>query len=204
MEEVQTIIPVVVMQHADEAAFLWLLRDGAVSAPLHSLADLAKLDNRVEAHLDGLRIAGPEGWRVCAESLKWEEAGEVFAAAILALDSGDQPRIQQVLKIVAEQPALSDGLVSALGWLPFAQGEALARTLLPSESPVLRRVGLAAFAVQRQNPAAALSDALRSEDLLLNARACKAVGELGRVELVQQTSVVMLSEDPGVRFWSAW
>jgi hypothetical protein len=40
-KQVQAIIPSVVMQHAEEAAFLWLLRDAAVSAPHYSLADLA-------------------------------------------------------------------------------------------------------------------------------------------------------------------
>src|SRR5690242_4412825 len=45
----------VVGRHADEASFLWLLRDGAVRAPHYTLRDLARLDERVEAHLDGLR-----------------------------------------------------------------------------------------------------------------------------------------------------
>src|SRR5262245_61028631 len=42
----------VVGRHADEAPFLWSLRDGAVSAPHYALRDLARLDERVEAHLD--------------------------------------------------------------------------------------------------------------------------------------------------------
>ena len=50
------IVHEVVSQHAEEASFLWLLRHGAVSQPHYSIADLSKLDNRVEAHLDGLRI----------------------------------------------------------------------------------------------------------------------------------------------------
>jgi hypothetical protein len=41
----------VVSQHAEEAAILWILRRAAVSAPHYSLADLAKLDDRVDAHL---------------------------------------------------------------------------------------------------------------------------------------------------------
>src|SRR5262245_6682257 len=53
----------VVARHADEAPFLWLLRDRAAAAPHYSLLDLAKLDERVEANLDGLRVAGDYGWR---------------------------------------------------------------------------------------------------------------------------------------------
>jgi hypothetical protein len=56
--EKSMIIAEIVSQHAEEAAFLWLLRSNAVGAPHYSLKDLAKLDGRVEAHLDGLRVAG--------------------------------------------------------------------------------------------------------------------------------------------------
>ena len=56
-----TIIESIVTQHAEEAAFLWLLREGAVDAPHYSLKDLVEHDSRVEAHLDGLRVAGEAG-----------------------------------------------------------------------------------------------------------------------------------------------
>ena len=59
------IIQVIVDQHAEEAAFLWLLRNAAVGAPHYNLQDLANLDERVEAHIDGLRIAGTPGWETC-------------------------------------------------------------------------------------------------------------------------------------------
>jgi hypothetical protein len=48
------VIESIVEQHAEEAAFLWLLRDAAVRAPHYSLKDLADIDERVEAHIDGL------------------------------------------------------------------------------------------------------------------------------------------------------
>jgi len=43
------IIEDIVSQHAEEAAFLWLLRDNAVRAPHYNLKDLADLEERVEA-----------------------------------------------------------------------------------------------------------------------------------------------------------
>jgi uncharacterized protein (TIGR02270 family) len=158
----------------------------------------------VEAQLDGLRIAGPKGWRVCAESLKWEELGEVFAAAVLAFEAGDQPRIQQILNIVAEGPALAAGLISALGWSAFAQAEGHARTLLAAESAVLRRVGLAAFTVHRQHPGEALRTAIHDSDPALQARALQAVGELGRLDLVSEADRALSSDNAEVRFWAAW
>lgn len=200
----QTIIPGIILQHADEAAFLWLLRGGAISAPHCSLADLAKLDDQVEAHLDGLRIAGPEGWRVCMESWKWEASSEIFAAGFLAFEAGDQPRIRQILKIVTEEPGLAEGLVSALGWLPVSPAQSHARKLLSSETTVLRRAGLAACAVRRQDLGDALRAAVHDSDQTLRARACKAMGELGRLELVPEAAHALSSDNAEVRFWAAW
>ena len=54
----------VLSQHAENASFLWELRNRAVAAPHYSLADLAKLDLRVEANLDGLLYETVSGLRI--------------------------------------------------------------------------------------------------------------------------------------------
>ncbi|MBE0567397.1 MAG: hypothetical protein IH621_15675, partial [Krumholzibacteria bacterium] len=129
------IVPSVVSQHAEEAAFQWLLRSQAVHAPHYSLADLARLDDRVEAHLDGLRVAGDAGWEICRRELKWEEAGEVFAAAHLAFVSGRDDRIAAVTDAVLAAPATLPGLVSALGWLDWEHARPHAHALLAAGEP---------------------------------------------------------------------
>src|SRR4051812_11825988 len=96
------VISGIVIQHVEEAAALWLLRAAAVTAPHYSLQDLAKLDNRVEAHLDGLRIAGFPGWDIVKQELSWQEPGEFFVAAELAFESNDKLRIDAVLAALAE------------------------------------------------------------------------------------------------------
>ncbi len=58
------IIPHIVYQHAEEAAFLWILRDATVRAPHCNLKNLARFDERVEAHIDGSHVASDEGWRL--------------------------------------------------------------------------------------------------------------------------------------------
>jgi len=52
------VVEEIIEKHAEDTAYLWLQRDAAVREPHYSLADLARLDNRVEANIDGLRIAG--------------------------------------------------------------------------------------------------------------------------------------------------
>ena len=47
----------VIEEHAEKAAIQWSFRDAAVNGHDHDLDDLADLDERIEAHLDGLRIA---------------------------------------------------------------------------------------------------------------------------------------------------
>jgi uncharacterized protein (TIGR02270 family) len=115
------ILTEIVSQHVEEAAFLWLLRSNAICQPHYALKDLAKLDDRVEAHLDGLRVAGEPGWELCKAALGNEESGEVFVASVMAFESGIEARVQAVLDVVTAKPELIDGIVSALGWLPFEQ-----------------------------------------------------------------------------------
>jgi uncharacterized protein (TIGR02270 family) len=98
------VIPDIVSQHVEEVAFLWLLRSNAIRQPHYALKDLAKLDDRVEAHLDGLRVAGEPGWELCKAALANEEAGEVFAASVMAFESGIDSRIQAVLEVVMAKP----------------------------------------------------------------------------------------------------
>jgi hypothetical protein len=79
----KAIIPDIISQHIEGAVFLWLLRNAAIKKPHYDFWGLAKLDDRLEADLDGLRIAGDAGWKICKQELTWQEPGEVFAAAVL-------------------------------------------------------------------------------------------------------------------------
>ena len=198
------VISSIVSQHAEEAAFLWLLRSNAIHAPHYSLIDLAKLDGRVDAHLDGLRVAGETGWDLCKAALGNEEAGEVFAASVMAFESGIESRIQAILEVVQKTPALSTGLISALGWIAYEQVSSHIDRFLNSESPTIQRVGLAAKAVHRKDPGFVLQTMLGSSDALLHARALKAVGELGRKNLASLVRSSLNAEDPSLRWWAAW
>ena len=220
----QTIINEVVLQHAEEAAFHWILRDAAVAAPHYDVKDLAELDDKVDAHLDGLRIAGDAGWELCQEELNWQEPGEVFVAAVMAYESGVEERVEQVLDVATQEVELSHGLISALGWLPFEQAKPWIKSLIMSDDPKRRRIGIAAACVHRQpfqpsqpsQPGRVNSDpdqwvktntllnAIQHEDPLLRARAMRAAGELGRADLAVAILPHLDDEDESTRFWAAW
>ncbi len=196
------VISEIVEQHAEEAAFLWLLRDAAVRAPHFLLADLARLDNRVESHLDGLRVAGDVGWEICEKALG--DAGEVFAAAVLALESGKADRIQTVFTGGSAKPETERGLVSALAWLPYGKAEPHLKRLLTADEPISERIGIAASAAHRKHPGKPLVDALASKEPALQARTFRAVGELGLVTSHAALRRGFSADDATSRFWANW
>jgi uncharacterized protein (TIGR02270 family) len=194
-----------ISQHASQASFLWEIRRLAVCAPHYRLADLAKLDLRLDAHLDGLRIANEGGWQSCRDELRrWCGPGEVFAAAVLAFEADNLDRIREVAEIATVESDATPGLISALGWLPFAEAESHIERLASGSAPALLHVALAASAIHRRDPRDLLRRALFADEPLLLARALKSVGELGRTDLIFHAAENVISDHPEVRFRAAW
>ncbi len=85
------VIEDIVRQHAEQAAFLWTVYDKALLDPADN-ADmdaegLARLVERIEAYLDGVRVAGEDGKRIAEERFKeFPEAGELFVLRMLAAE----------------------------------------------------------------------------------------------------------------------
>lgn len=196
--------PWVVEQHAEDAAFLWTVRDTLVRAPHATLADVQRHDERVEAHLDGLRLAGDEGWAICADALDGGDAGATFVAAVLAFESGAEARLRPVLAAARAEPTLARGAASALGWLAAQPATRYAAWLLGAADPALRRLALAAFAAHRHDPGPALEQALADDDVPLRARALRAVGEVGRRGALAPVRAQLHADAPAVQQAAAW
>jgi uncharacterized protein (TIGR02270 family) len=198
------VIEPIVSQYAEEAAFLWLLRDAAVRSPNYSLRELARLDSRIDAHLDGLTVAGEHGWRVCVEELDWEEPGEVYTASAIAFASNDVSRIQPILEVVRQDTGLTRAMIAAIGYLPHKKVIDRISQLSGSHSDDLRFIGLSASAIHRIDPGTALPQSLESESPRLRVRARRAVGEFARRDLMPQLRAGLKDDDPEGRFWAAW
>lgn len=204
MKQTQSVIPHIIDQHAEEAAFLWLLRHNAIYAPHYNLKDLAKLDGRIEAHIDGLRIAGDYGWEACCHNLEFKERGEIFAAAVLALEGNLIERINKVYQVAEEAPETLTGLISAFGWVEPHLLQGKVKGLLISKKPLWRQVGIAACAIHRVDPGKYLDEAIQDDDLQLRARALRAAGELGRADLRSALLEQVNHQDTTIGFWAAW
>jgi hypothetical protein len=82
------VLPHILRQHAEQAAFLWTVYDRARLMPdenpeMDELR-ISRLLERLEAHLDGLRIAGAVGVQLAEERFaEYPEAGELFVIRML-------------------------------------------------------------------------------------------------------------------------
>jgi uncharacterized protein (TIGR02270 family) len=202
---VTTIEAEICEEHARQAAFLWLLRDHAVRDTAYDLDELCALDDRLDAHLDGLRLAGDGGWAACRDLLAEAEGGEVFGAAVLAIDRWDLRGLAAVLDVGGGAPDLARGLASAFGFTPFERVQRLLPGLLaPRNPPALKWLGILASAVHRRDPGPALGYALLDGEPRLRQRALRAAGELGRTDLLPEIVNALGDEDEPCRFWASW
>lgn len=194
----------VLQQHVDETGFLWLLRENAIADPNYSLSDLSHLDSRVEAHVDGLRIAGGSAWKLCSEALQSQEAGDVFAATMLALEGTKGEMLAEVLEVASKSPEAECGFHSALGWVDGEHADKWIASLLESNSPHFQLAALAGLAIRREEMANEIDNALESTDNQLKARALRAVGETKYRGALPHLHGQLQSEDEFCRFWAAW
>ncbi|TPE49109.1 hypothetical protein [Amaricoccus solimangrovi] len=85
------VLPDIVRQHAEMAAFLWISYDHHLQHPDENPEmdeeRVARLIERLEAHLDGLRIAGTDGLEIAKDRYaECCEVGELFVLRMLLYD----------------------------------------------------------------------------------------------------------------------
>jgi uncharacterized protein (TIGR02270 family) len=207
----------IVDQHYENAASLWHTRDSAVGASSSfRLADLVRLDERVEANIDGLRIAVARGWSPSSEQLDRNSAGDFFVAGVLALESRSTDRFDEVIEqayaAAARQadepyhPAYNPwrGLVSALSWVERAVAAGAIDRLLDTPRPRTRWLGVAACGTRRLVNQSNLEAALDDHEPLVRARAARTMGELGRADSRAKLNTLLTDPDEDCRFWAAW
>ena len=199
-----SILPEIVEQHAEEASFLWRLRDAVTDEPHYTLRNLAELDGRVDAHIDGLRVADEAGLRIAwAQFDQFGGPGELFAVATLALEDHSGASTERVLAVAEGTPESWRGLFGAIGWVPAETLRGRAVTWLDANTPFRRLLGVVACSLHRVDPRSRLEQFLE-DDPLVRVRAIRLAGELGRVDLYDRIRPWLTAEDDGCRFWAAW
>lgn len=178
----RAVVPAVLAQHVGDAAALRLQRTVLVAAPHVELRRLARLDERLHAHLDGLVVAGDAGYRQVQEALESPGVGEIFTLAVLAIEREDTRQLDRLLALVDPVPEAARALVSAVGWVSAATVRAVTAGWLRSAEPLARWLGLAACAAHRVDAGATLDRALQSEHPRERSLAIRSAGVLGRTD----------------------
>lgn len=167
-------------EHLEEADFLFQQRVSALSDRSYNLNDLAQIEERLLAHLDGLVLGESPAWKLLEPKLAGDAAGEVFAAAFTALESSN---LKQIAILEARLPeaegSVLDGIRQALYHAPTADIERILRPCLVHERGPLRATALDVIGFRRRalDPSF-LRAGLRERDSCVVVAAAKAAGQL--------------------------
>lgn len=193
-----------IQEHAEDAAFLWTRRAGAVRSSKYKLRDLARLDERIEAHLQGLVAAGEDGWAAAEKQLADGEAGEVFVAICLACLVGRPKWLELALEGGRSEPRWPRAVASAMGWVSWTSAARPARMLVEGGGEQERLAGLGAYRVHRQDPGHMLLKLLDDPAPRVRAMSARLVGELGLAANIGALRVLLSDSTTGVRLAAAW
>jgi uncharacterized protein (TIGR02270 family) len=197
------IVPGVLVQHAEDAAILQATRSLLIAAPHVRLRHLKRFDDRLDAHMDGLRVAAVDAWPVLEGELETPSTGRVFAAAALALESGSLARLERLYALTEAVPESRPGLLGAFGWTGRTRLRGVVANLLSSANAFHRLLGIAASAMHRVDPGIIAARRLEDPDAAVRARALRTAGELGLRPLVSTVATFIEDDDPHCRFWAA-
>lgn len=133
-------------RHAQEAAHLFGVRAVLLNAPQLRLHQLQRLDDRLEAQLDGWLTSLAQSHAHPSWLGDSTHAGEFFVATVQAIQTRDVALLERLLSAAEASPELSVGLHGALAWLPPSSLQDLVRRLVESGVAFRRGTGLLACA----------------------------------------------------------
>ncbi|WP_434725256.1 hypothetical protein [Mesorhizobium sp. RIZ17] len=179
-------IAAIVNQHAEDAAFLWLRRRREIDGPLLDETDIGRIDQRLEANIEGLTAAGEAGWEAAqARFADYAEPGELFVLGALALRWGDTKLVASAIELSASLG--ETGITSLSAAIACASQDNLRPFVakwLDTRDARLRALGLSALWHHRVDPGPRLNDLVIDTDSGVRRRAIRLAGALKRRDLL--------------------
>ena len=196
-----TYLPDLLEEHLEEVEFLWAQREAALTSTRQTQRDLAHLDERIAAHVQGVLAAGEHAIPLLEERLASDDANVVFAAGYSRLRGPAAP-VDRLLDAfsTAEGPRL-EGLKRALTFGAPPAAMARLRDLLLSAPPRVAAAAAEVLAFHREfgpNPGRLLL-LVREEDASVRRQAWRVAAYLGAPLDPKLYAAGMRDEDPGVR-----
>jgi len=163
-----TFLPDLLELHFEELQFLWARRRAALRSPTQTVRTLTALEERVEAHLQGMLVAGAKMLPLVEPALTEGPRDAAFAAAFALLRLGDPALAERVVRAIpAASPAARRGLAEALCHASAPAVHAPLAALASSSDLASAAVALEVFAFRgavRAEAAGAALDALLAHD----------------------------------------
>ncbi|AMY04080.1 hypothetical protein AB0V79_20975 [Mesorhizobium ciceri] len=179
-------IAAIVDQHAEDAAFLWLRRRREIDGSILEETDIGRIDQRLDANIEGLMAAGKAGWDAAwARFTDYAEPGELFALGTLALHWGDADLVAIAIDAAASlgEAGLSS-LSAAVARTPREKLRPFVAEWLDTRDAPQRCLGLSALWHHRVDPGPRLHDLASHSDANVRRRAVRLAGGLKRRDLL--------------------
>lgn len=159
-------LPDVLSEHAEVAGIMVRLREAYLNDLGGDLAGLVRLDDRLDAHLDGLRAAGEDGYMAAREALRAGHDGSLFIVAVLSLERPNDDDARQIVTVAEATLRGQRELATALEWVSPRRIEPWANAFSSMASPAHRAAALLARHVHRLPlaPIAAVVDEMSRDD----------------------------------------
>lgn len=199
------IVPDVVRQHAEQAAFFWAQRDTLMGDDPPDLDVVSGVDRRLEANLDGLRIAGPAAWPfIVAAYEDFPEKGELFLYGWMAIEQNDGRRVAEAVEFSRQSEDDARGLIGALAWHKPGTIALLVRDWIGTPDAFKRFLGVSACLGHGVDPKQMLARLVRDPDVRVRAASLRLAGKLKRADLAHELRNALSDQEETPRFWAAW
>jgi uncharacterized protein (TIGR02270 family) len=195
-------IPAIAEQHYEELQFLWSQRQNALRSAAYTMREMGILEERIEAHVQGLLVLGANLPDFVAKGFAGDDAMAAFAAAYALLRLGSPDAIQRVRDaFVGAEGKRLEGIREALAHGPAQPLIPLLQSLFVSAPPPLAVAAGEALAFHRalQVSAEQLSPLLRDEAPAVRRGAWRIAAYGGMAVPPALYDIALRDEDPGVK-----
>lgn len=131
-------IPAIAEEHFEELQFLWSQRRNALRSAAYTIREIAMLEERIEAHTQGLLVLGDDLLEFVGKALDGGDPLLAFAAAYVLLRFGTSQAVERVrAAFVGASGKRLDGIGEALAHGPAEPLIPLLQSLFTSAPPPL-------------------------------------------------------------------
>lgn len=170
-------------EHLEELAFLWMQRQEAIRSHEYVSREVADLEQRMEAHVQGLLVGGDAPIPLVEETLRGDDPLDAFAAAYTLLRLRSEDANHRVLYAFREAEGEQlDGIRDALCHGANEPVLELIRDSLDSAPPAVAAAAAEILAFHRQldHQTEQLTEFFHDDDPQVRQAAWRVVALLGR------------------------